>query len=98
GCIGVPTRRPSARQGAQVALPAVTTGIIVTQVVPGSPAAQAGIRVNDIVTKVNDQLIDPQHPLQSLMVKFRPGDKVKLALTRDGREQAVDVTLGQPQG
>jgi len=98
GFIGVQYTQLSARQAAQVGLPAGTTGIIVTQVVPGSPAAQAGIRVNDIITKVNDQLIDPQHPLQSLMVKFRPGDKVKLALIRDGREQAVDVTLGQPQG
>ena len=98
GFIGVQYTQLSARQAAQVGLPAGTTGIIVTQVVPGSPATQAGIRVNDIVTKVNDQLIDPQHPLQSLMVKFRPGDKVKLALIRDGREQAVDVTLGQPQG
>jgi len=98
GFIGVQYTQLSARQAAQVGLPAGTTGIIVTQVVPGSPATQAGIRVNDIITKVNDQLIDPQHPLQSLMVKFRPGDKVKLALIRDGREQAVDVTLGQPQG
>ena len=98
GFIGVQYTQLSARQAAQVGLPAGTTGIIVTQVVPGSPAAQAGIRVNDIITKVNEQLIDPQHPLQSLMVKFRPGDKVKLALIRDGREQAVDVTLGQPQG
>ena len=98
GFIGVQYTQLSARQAAQVGLPAGTTGIIVTQVVPGSPAAQAGIRVNDIITKVNEQLIDPQHPLQSLMVKFRPGDKVKLALIRDGREQAVDATLGQPQG
>ena len=98
GFIGVQYTQLSARQAAQVGLPAGTTGIIVAQVVPGSPATQAGIRVNDIITKVNDQLIDPQHPLQSLMVKFRPGDKVKLALIRDGREQAVDVTLGQPQG
>ena len=97
GFIGVQYTQLSARQAAQVGLPAGTTGIIVTQVVPGSPGTQAGIRVNDIITKVNDQLIDPQHPLQSLMVKFRPGDKVKLALIRDGREQAVDVTLGQPR-
>ena len=97
GFIGVQYTQLSARQAAQLGLPTGTTGIIVTQIVPGSPGAQSGIRVNDIITKVNDQLIDPQHPLLSLMVKFRPGDKVKLTLIRDGREQAVDVTLGQPQ-
>ena len=98
GFIGVQYTQFSARQGAQLGLPTGTTGIIVTQVVPGSPAAQAGIRVNDIITKVNDQMIDPQHPLQSVMVRFRPGDKVKLTLIRDGKAQTVDLTLGQPQG
>jgi S1-C subfamily serine protease len=31
------------------------------------------------------------------MVKFRPGDRVKLTFIRDSKEQTVDVTLGQPQ-
>ena len=97
GFIGVQYTPLAPRQAAQLGLPSGTTGIVVTQVVPGSPGQQAGIRVNDIVTKVNDQAIDAEHPLQSVMVKFRPGDKVKLTILRDGKEQTVDVTLGQPQ-
>ena len=97
GFIGIQYTLLSPRQAAQLGLPAGTAGIIVSQVVPGSPAQQAGLRPNDIVTKVNDQLIDVTHPLQTLLVRFRPGDKVKLTLFRDGREQSVDVTLGQPQ-
>jgi 2-alkenal reductase len=97
GFIGIQYTQLTPRQAAQLGLPAGTTGIVVTQVVPRSPAAQAGIRANDIITKVNDQAIDALHPLPSLMVKFRPGDKVKLTLIRDGQEQSVEVTLGQPQ-
>ena len=97
GFIGIQYTLLSPRQAAQLGLPAGTAGIIVSQVVPGSPAQQAGLRPNDIITKVNDQLIDVTHPLQTLLVRFRPGDKVKLTLFRDGREQSVDVTLGQPQ-
>ena len=97
GFIGIQYTLLSPRQAAQLGLPAGTVGIIVSQVVPGSPAQQAGLRPNDIITKVNDQLIDVTHPLQTLLVRFRPGDKVKLTLFRDGREQSVDVTLGQPQ-
>ena len=97
GFIGIQYTLLSPRQAAQLGLPAGTAGIIVSQVVPGSPAQQAGLRPNDIITKVNDQLIDVAHPLQTLLVRFRPGDKVKLTLVRDGKEQSVDVTLGQPQ-
>jgi 2-alkenal reductase len=97
GFIGIQYTQLSARQAVQLGLPQGTTGIVVTGVVPGSPAQQAGIRVNDIITRVNDQVIDPQHPLQSLMLRFRPGDRVKLSFFRDGREQNIDLTLGQPQ-
>src|SRR6185295_8197141 len=97
GFIGIQYQQLTTRQAAQLGLPSGTTGIIVTQVVAGSPADGAKIRANDIVTKVNDQAIDAEHPLPSVMVKFRPGDKVKLTFIRDGKEQSVDVTLGQPQ-
>jgi S1-C subfamily serine protease len=97
GFIGIQYQQLTTRQAAQLGLPSGTTGIIVTQVVPGSPADQAGIRTNDIITKVNDQVLDAEHPLPSVMVKFRPGDRVKLTFIRDGKEQTVDVTLGQPQ-
>lgn len=96
GFIGVQYQQLTPRQAAQLGLPAGTTGIIVTQVVSGSPAERTGIRANDIITKVNDQAIDAEHPLATVMVKFRPGDRVKLTLIRDGKEMTVDVTLGQP--
>lgn len=98
GFIGIQYMQLSARQAAQLGLPQGTTGIVISQVVPGSPAQQTGIRPNDIVTKLNDQAIDPEHPLQSLMIKFRPGDRVRLTLLRDGREMTIELTLGQPQG
>jgi S1-C subfamily serine protease len=97
GFIGIQYQQLTTRQAAQLGLPSGTSGIIVTQVVPGSPADQVKIRSNDIVTKVNDQAIDAEHPLPSVMVKFRPGDRVKLTFIRDGKEQTVDMTLGQPQ-
>jgi len=96
GYIGIQYSPITPRQAAQLGLPTGTIGIIVSQVVPGSPAGQAGIQINDIITKVNDQVIDADHPLSSLLVKNRPGDKVKLTLMRSGREMTVDVTLGQP--
>jgi S1-C subfamily serine protease len=96
GYMGIQYSPITPRQAAQLGLPSGTIGIIVSQVVPGSPAGQAGIQVNDIITKVNDQAIDADHPLSNLLIKNRPGDKVKLTLIRSGKEMTVDVTLGQP--
>ena len=96
GYLGIQYSPITTRQAAQLGLPTGTIGIIVSQVVPGSPAEHAGIQVNDIITKVNDQVIDADHPLSSLLVNNRPGDKVKLTLIRSGKEMTVDVTLGQP--
>ena len=97
GFIGIQYLQLTRQLTLQLGLPTATQGIVVTQVVPGSPGERAGLRANDVITKVNDQTIDPDHPLQSLMLRFRPGDRVTLTFLRDGRQQTVDVTLGQPQ-
>jgi S1-C subfamily serine protease len=94
GFIGIQYSPLSPRNAVALGLPAAA-GIQISAVVPGSPAAQAGLKVNDVVTKLNDQQIDQEHPLQSLMVKFRPGDKVRLAIIRDTVTQTVEVTLGR---
>jgi len=97
GFIGIQYQQLSPRQAAQLGLPSGTAGIVITQVVPSSPAQTAGLRPNDIIAKVNDQTLDAEHPLLSVMVKFRPGDKVTLTFIRDSKQQTVDLTLGQPQ-
>lgn len=63
-------------------------------VVSGSPADQAGIREGDIITKINDQAIDGDHPLDATLSEYAPGDTVKVTLLRDGQSMTVDVTLG----
>ena len=63
-------------------------------VVPGSPADQAGIREGDIITKVNDQAIDTDHPLDATLSMFAPGDTVTVSLLRDGQTITVQVQLG----
>jgi 2-alkenal reductase len=94
GFIGISYAPLSARAAISLGLGA-NAGIVVQQVVAGSPAAAAGLRPNDVITKLNDQSIDQQHPLGSLMVRFRPGDRVRLSILRDGKPQTVEVTLGR---
>jgi len=95
GAIGIAYTLLTPRAAAALGLPAQTQGVIVGQVLAGSAAAQAGLRPNDVVTKINDQQIDGTHPISSILLHTRPGDKVKLTIIRDGKQQNIDVTLGR---
>ncbi|HVR89441.1 MAG TPA: trypsin-like peptidase domain-containing protein [Candidatus Limnocylindria bacterium] len=95
GVIGIRYTLLSPRLAASLSLPAQTQGIIVTQAVTASPAQQAGLRANDVITKVNTQAIDETHPISSILLHTHPGDKVTLTIIRDGKQQTVDLTLGR---
>ncbi|MEV6201628.1 trypsin-like peptidase domain-containing protein [Streptomyces sp. NPDC051771] len=67
-------------------------------VTPDGPAAKAGLRPGDVITKVDGQRV---HNGEELIVKIRahrPGDALALTLTRDGRELTRTITLGSAQG
>ena len=64
-------------------------------VVPGSPAANAGLKAGDIITKVNNTKIVLGKGLVSLLSQYSPGDKVELTILRDSREQKLSVTLAE---
>lgn len=64
-------------------------------VIKDSPAEKAGLKEKDIIIKVNDTTIDEDHILSSVLGTFSAGDKVTLTVLRDGKEQTIDVTLGE---
>jgi putative serine protease PepD len=71
-----------------------TNGAVVGQVDPSGPADQAGIRPNQVVTRVDDRLVTNGDELVAAIRDHAPGDRV--TLTVDGRQ--VPVTLGSQSG
>ena len=63
-------------------------------VVDGSPAADAGIKAEDIIVAIDGQSIDRQHPLDLQLLTFEPGTTVTITVLRDGTEQDLELTLG----
>ncbi|GBG97504.1 serine protease [Lactococcus termiticola] len=73
----------------------VTSGVVVAQVQSGLPAANAGLKERDVITKVGDTSVSSSTDLQSALYKHNIGDKVKLTFYRDGKQQTAEVTLNK---
>lgn len=75
------------------------SGALVTDVVAGSAAANAGIRVGDVVVAVDGQPITGQAALVATIRNLTPGDHATVALVRDGNPLQVTAELDQrPDG
>lgn len=68
-------------------------GLFVQSVTPGGPAATAGIRPGDIVTRVNGTPASNVDAITALQVTSRPGDTVAIDYLRDGTKHTAKVTL-----
>jgi len=78
-----------------VRLQANEQGVEVVEVSEPSAAATAGIRVKDIITSVDGRkLARPEEMVEYIRSK-KPGDKVDLAILRDGKDMSVSATLGE---
>jgi S1-C subfamily serine protease len=72
-------------------------GLVVREVIPDSPAAKAGMRQGDVITKVGKRQVQDFDALLNFLATHKPGDKVSFHVKRDGKEQDVTVTLGSRQ-
>lgn len=62
-------------------------------VVKGGPADKAGVKSDDIILKVDDDVIGIAGSMSSIIGQYRPGDKVTLTVLRDGKEIKLNAEL-----
>lgn len=72
---------------------AVAGGARVATVRPGTPAAKAGIRAGDVITRIGTKAIASADDLRSVVDSHAPGDQISVHLRRNGNERTVTVTL-----
>ncbi|HAH5497127.1 TPA: serine endoprotease DegQ [Escherichia coli] len=71
----------------------VQRGAFVSEVLPGSGSAKAGVKAGDIITSLNGKPLNSFAELRSRIATTEPGTKVKLGLLRNGKPLEVEVTL-----
>jgi serine protease Do len=69
-------------------------GALVAELTPGGPAAQAGLKPGDLVTKVDGQPIESATDLTRAVGRVHSGDTIRLEIRRDGRTQEVTIRSG----
>ncbi|KQT92091.1 hypothetical protein ASG49_08975 [Marmoricola sp. Leaf446] len=83
-------------QGGQTGQP--SQGALVSEVENGGAADSAGLRNGDVITKVDDEVIDGSESLVATIRGHRPGDDVTITYVRDGRTATTQADLGSDAG
>ena len=68
-------------------------GVTVSNVVAGSPADQAGLKIGDTITAVDGKAVKTGDELVSDIASRKPGSKAKLSFVRNGKQQETTVTI-----
>ncbi|OYZ94658.1 MAG: serine peptidase, partial [Xanthobacter sp. 17-67-6] len=72
-----------------------TQGALVAQVQADAPAAKAGLKSGDVITKVNGEAVKDARDLSRRIGMMKPGSTVALTVIRDGKTMPFDLKLEQ---
>lgn len=71
------------------------SGIIILEIVSNSPADKAGLRVNDIIIRIDNQDIESRSQLVRALYKYKLGDRATLTIIRNGKEMPIKIEFTQ---
>ncbi|HOS96205.1 MAG TPA: DegQ family serine endoprotease [Deltaproteobacteria bacterium] len=72
-----------------------TRGVLVSDVMPDTPAQRAGLKQGDVIVRLNRENTDTVGTFRSRIALMEPGSRADLAVIRDGRERSIPVTVGK---
>ncbi|MPN01174.1 hypothetical protein SDC9_148380 [bioreactor metagenome] len=72
----------------------VPVGILVSGVTSGSPAYEAGLQANDVITEIDGQTVESLEWFTSLIQAKKVGDTISITVYRNGQYYQATVTIG----
>ena len=70
-------------------------GVLIGDVTADTPGARAGLKRGDIITALNGEKVDGANQLRLRVSALPPGSNARLQIWRDGKQQEVNVALGE---
>lgn len=98
GAMFVDAGRLTDEQKQQNNVPVSADGIYITNLVKDGAAAQGGMKVGDVIRKINGVAVNSGSELQEQLSNYKPGDKIAVTVSRDGNEKTMNVTLKNNAG
>jgi serine protease Do len=95
--LGVQIAEVTSEKAKELKLPA-EHGTALTEIVPDSPAAKAGLKAGDVVLEYNGQHVEGAAQFRRFIRETPAGRSVQLTIWRDGKTQSLSATLGKAQG
>jgi len=71
-------------------------GVYVVQVVPDTPAEEYGIKPGDVIYQIDDLAVSDNDEFNFRIDSFYPNDEIEVSLIRNGKQEKVNVILGEP--
>ena len=70
-------------------------GVLIADIIEGSPAEKSDVKIGDIIVGVNGKKVDDVFELRRVVAAFKPGTSVDLKIVRKGQEKTVKFTIGE---
>jgi len=95
---GSPAATASATPVLGITMQDTLSGPVITGVTNGSGAANADLRVGDVITKINDKSVTSTNDVGAAIAALQPGASVTVQIVRGGKTQSITATLGRLGG
>lgn len=93
--LGIQITEVNAADAEVYKLPRVSGAVISTPPEPGTPAAEAGLEMGDVIVSINGEEVRTVSELQAKVARMRPGDVVEVGVIRYGSRLTRRVKLGE---
>ena len=75
----------------------ITEGALITEIIPHSPAAKAGLKVKDVIIAYNNKKVKSASELKTYILLTKPGSVITLTVIRNGKVKKIKVKIESPR-